>query len=97
MATIRFEWDPAKASANLRKHGISFDEARSAFGDEFARVIPDDAGFADESRLVLLGMSERLRILVVCHTYREADQVIRIISARRAGRSERQQYARYLS
>jgi uncharacterized DUF497 family protein len=96
MATIRFEWDAAKAAANLRKHGVSFEEARSAFDDEFARVIPDEPAFADESRLVLLGMGERLRILVVCHTYREADEAIRIISARCAGRSEREQYSRYL-
>ncbi len=96
MATIRFEWDPAKAATNLRKHGVSFEEARSAFGDEFARVIPDEAGGDCEPRLVLLGMSDQLRILVVCHTYREADEVIRIISARRADRSEREQYARFL-
>lgn len=96
MATIRFEWDPAKAGSNFRKHGVGFEEARSTFGDEFARVIPDEGAFADESRLVLLGMSDRLRILVVCHTYREADEVIRIISARCADRSEREQYSRYL-
>jgi uncharacterized DUF497 family protein len=96
MATIRFEWDPAKARANFRKHGVSFEEARSAFGDEPGRVIPEEAGVSDESRLVLLGMSYRLRILVVCHTYREADEVIRIVSARCADRSEREQYSRYL-
>lgn len=96
MATIRFEWDPAKAGINLRKHGVSFEEAGSVFGDEYARIIPEEGSCAEENRLVLLGMSDRLRILVVCHTYRGADEVIRIISARPADRSEREQYSRYL-
>lgn len=92
MPLIRFEWDPAKASANRRKHGVSFEEARSAFLDENARLIPDPDHWAEEDRFILLGWSERLRMLVVCHTYRQDDQVIRIISARKAGRHEQAQY-----
>ena len=96
MADVRFEWDPRKSRANKAKHGISFEEARTAFLDEHARVIPDPQHFDDEDRFVLVGLSVRLRVLVVCHCYREADQVIRVISARRAGPTERRQYAEHL-
>jgi len=93
MGEPRFEWDPKKARENLRKHRVSFDEARSAFYDEHGGMIDDPDHSADEDRFILLGMSERLRVLVVVHTYREADQVIRLISARRATRPEREQYS----
>ena len=96
MADVRFEWDPRKSRANKAKHGVSFEEARTAFLDEHARVIPDPQHSDDEDRFVLLGLSAQLRLLVVCHCYREADQVIRIISARRADPTERRQYAEYL-
>jgi len=96
MAEFRFEWDPRKSRANKAKHGVSFEEARTAFLDEHARVIPDPQHSDDEDRFVLLGLSVRLRLLVVCHYYREADQVIRIISARRADPTERCQYAEHL-
>ena len=92
-----FEWDRRKASANQRKHGVSFEEAKSAFLDENARVIPDPEHSDEEERFVLLGLSVRLRIVVVVHAYRESDDVIRIISARKADRSERKQYAGFLS
>lgn len=95
-AELRFEWDRRKSRANEAKHRVSFDEARTAFLDEHARVIPDDDHSNDEERYVLMGMSIRLRVLVVCHCYRESDQVIRIISARRATAAERDQYARHL-
>lgn len=96
MADVRCEWDPRKSRANRAKHGVSFDEARTAFLDEHARVIPDTEHSGAEGRFVLLGLSIALRVLVVCHRYREPDHVVRIISARRADASEREQYAEYL-
>lgn len=92
MGRIRFEWDDAKATANRRKHGVSFEEARTAFFDEDALLITDEEHSAREDRFVLLGMSGLLRTLVVCHCYREGDEVIRIISARKATKAERRQY-----
>lgn len=89
---IAFDWDEKKAKQNLRKHRVSFDEARSAFFDIEARLIPDPDHSEDEDRFVLLGMGERLRILVVCHCYREEDSVIRVISARKATRKEQRIY-----
>ncbi len=96
MSESTFEWNDRKASENKRKHGVSFEEARTAFLDENARLIPDPAHSDDEDRFVLLGLSIRLRLLLVCHCYREQGDVIRIISARKADRSERRQYAEYL-
>ena len=84
MSALRFEWDSAKASANKRKHGISFEEARTVFLDEQAKLIDDPDHSADEDRFILLGLSASLRLLLVCHCYREAGNVIRIISARKA-------------
>jgi uncharacterized DUF497 family protein len=91
---LRFDWDPRKAAANRAKHGIALDDAATAFHDVFARVIPDPDHSDAEERFVLLGMSERLRLLVVIHCDREAMGVIRLISARRATRSEQRQYSR---
>lgn len=96
MADLRFEWDPRKDRANQKKHGISFVEAKTAFLDEFARIIDDPEHLDSEERFLMLGMSIGLRVLVVCHCFRDADRVIRIISARRADASERKEYARYL-
>ena len=96
MSDPTFEWDKRKASDNRRKHGISFEEARSAFLDENARVIPDPEHADDEDRFILLGLSVRLRLLVVVHCYRQQEDVIRIISARQAERSERKQYSDFL-
>ncbi len=96
MRDIRYEWDPRKSRSNKTKHGVSFEEARTAFLDEHARVIPDAEHSEEEERFILLGMSIELRVLVVCHCYRESDQLVRIISARRADASERRQYAEYL-
>jgi uncharacterized DUF497 family protein len=96
MIEIRFEWDPRKSRVNKAKHGIEFDEARTAFLDENARVIPDPEHSEGEERFVLMGLSVQLRVLIVCHCYREDQGVIRIISARRADPSERKQYAGYL-
>ena len=92
MAKLRFDWDPRKDSANQRKHGVSFEEALTVFSDERALLIDDPDHSDDEDRFALLGLSANLRILVVCHCYREADDIIRIISARKANRSERVEY-----
>ena len=92
MDRLRFDWDPAKAAANLRAHGVSFEEAQSVFYDEHALLLDDPDHSADEDRFLLLGLSAALRVLVVVHCYREADTVVRIISARKATRSERAQY-----
>lgn len=93
MGAVRFVWDPAKARENLRKHGVSFLEAETAFSDERALLLDDPDHSTDEDRFVLLGLSATLRLLTVVHCYREADTVIRLIFARRATRAERAQYA----
>ncbi len=93
---LAFEWDPAKAAANRNEHGVTFNEASTAFLDEHARIITDPGHSNDEERFVLLGMSGVLSLLVVCHCYREADETIRIISARRADEPEHHEYAKYL-
>ena len=90
--SLRFEWDPRKAAVNLRKHGVSFEDAQSVFADERARLIDDPDHSADEERFLLLGLSSSLRVLVVAHCYREAEGVIRIISARKATRDEQRSY-----
>lgn len=87
---LRFEWDPRKARTNYRKHGISFEEARTVFLDDDALLI-DDPDSAGEERFVLLGLSAGMRTLVVCHAYRR-DDVIRVISARKANKRERKAY-----
>jgi uncharacterized DUF497 family protein len=91
--TLRFEWDSSKAAANARKHGVSFDEARTVFEDEEALIIPDPEHSHGEERFVLLGLSSALRVLVVVHCERHDGAVIRIISARKADRAERADYA----
>jgi uncharacterized DUF497 family protein len=96
MSGPRFEWDERKDAANRRKHGVSFDEARTAFLDDNARVIPDPDHSEDEERFVLLGLSISLRVLLVCHCYRRDDEVIRIISARKADDDEIKQYQWWL-
>ena len=92
MADLRFQWDPKKAKSNLAKHQVGFEEASSAFSDELALVIGDPDHSQDEDRFILLGMSGETRILVVCHCFREGGDIIRIISARKAGRKERTFY-----
>jgi hypothetical protein len=94
MKELRFEWDPAKAEQNRRKHGISFEEAQSVFYDECAVEFYDDEHSEWEDRFLLLGLSSRLRLLLVCHCYREADSVIRIISCRKATNREARHYPR---
>lgn len=92
MMELRFEWDPAKAAANFQKHGVSFEEAKSVFADEEAKFLADPNHSDAEDRFVLLGLSTRLKLLVVCHCYRSKNNVIRIISARKATTTESQQY-----
>ena len=92
MSTLRFEWDPSKAAANLRKHRVSFEDAQSVFSDERAQLIDDPDHSEDEERFVLLGLSSTLRLLVVAHCYRSAGNVIRIISARKATADEEHDY-----
>jgi uncharacterized DUF497 family protein len=96
MEELHFEWDAKKSRSNEVKHGVSFDEARSVFFDEHGRLIEDPDESDDEERFILLGLSVQLRILIVCHCYRESDCRIRIISARKADPSERFEYARFL-
>jgi uncharacterized DUF497 family protein len=91
-----FEWDEGKNGANRQKHGVSFEEARSAFLDENARVVPDPEHSDEEDRFILLGLSAALGILVVCHCYREEESTVRIISARKADREEQDQYRWWL-
>jgi uncharacterized protein len=92
MSTLRFEWDDRKAAANEKKHGVSFEEARTVFFDERARLIDDPDHSEDEARFILLGLSGTLRLLVVCHCYRSEGNVIRIISARKATARESKSY-----
>jgi hypothetical protein len=87
---LRFEWDPEKAVGNLAKHGVSFEEAATVFGDPLGRIVDDPRHSADERRHVLLGFSERQRLLAVMFT--ERPHAIRIISARKATRRERRGY-----
>jgi uncharacterized DUF497 family protein len=96
MNAVRFAWDEAKAEENRRKHGVSFEEATTVFADENARLKHDPDHSQEEDRFILLGFSAKLRLLLVCHAYRENDEMIRIISARKATPNERKQYKSYL-
>jgi hypothetical protein len=94
MGNIEFAWDISKARSNQTKHGVSFDEAKTAFLDENARLLDDPDHSDREERFVLLGYSFQARCLIVSHCYRETDSVIRLISARRATANEEQMYWR---
>ena len=85
-----FEWDEEKAQANLRKHGVSFEEAQTVFTDPLAMTIPDPDHSIDEARFIIIGESDKKRIVVVAHTERK--KKIRLISARKATRAERKKY-----
>jgi uncharacterized DUF497 family protein len=89
---MRFEWDPAKAAANERKHKVTFEAAQSVFYDEFAVQFFDDEHSEDEERFLLLGMSSDAKLLLVCHCERDRGEVIRIISARKATTREAKFY-----
>ena len=88
MDALHFEWDEKKNEINKRKHHISFEEAKTVFYDPNALLVHDPDHSKDEDRFVLMGLSREMRILVVCHCYRESDNVIRIISARKANKAE---------
>lgn len=96
MGEIRFAWDGRKAEANRRKHGVSFGEAVSVFADPDARLTSDLDHSEGEDRFVILGLSAMLRLLLVCHCYREHDVEIRLISARKATKAEERQYREFL-
>ena len=85
---IEFEWDPAKAASNKKKHGISFEEAQSVFYDEFAVQFFDGEGSESEDRFLMLGLSSEAQLLMVCHCERHEGNIIRIISARKATKTE---------
>ena len=91
MNRLHFEWDESKAISNQKKHGVSFEEAQSAFADSLGRLISDPDSSEDEARFILMGVSSRLRLLIVCHCERDKNS-IRIISARKADRFERKKY-----
>ena len=95
MSELRFAWDEAKAEESRRKHGVSFEEAATVFADENGRLKHDPDHSEDEDRFLLLGFSAKSRLLMVCHAYRENDEVIRIVSARKATPNERGQYGSY--
>ena len=94
MDRVIFEWDDKKDKTNKRQHGVSFEEARTAFYDENAIQYFDPDHSDEEGRFILLGISFKLKILVVCHCFRESDSVIRIISARKADKEEEYEYWR---
>ncbi len=94
MSHLEFDWDPRKDAANRNKHDVSFEEAKTAFSDEFGRLIADPDHSDEEDRFILIGTSIHSRLLVVCHCVRDGETV-RIISARKAGKRERKTYEGY--
>ena len=92
--TIRFEWDPNRAEENREKHGVTFEEASTVLCDVMAVQFYDEDHSDGETRYLMLGASAKLRILVVCHCFRQVEQVIRIISARPATKKEAEHYGR---
>lgn len=92
MNKIKFEWDDNKNKINQTKHKISFEEAQTVFDDEMALVIDDPEHSEEEDRFIILGLSSKANLLVVCHCYRASDTIIRIISARKATTTETRQY-----
>lgn len=93
MNNIKFSWDENKAEINQNKHGVSFEEAKTVFYDDNALLIDDPDHSIEEERFIILGMSKEIRILVVCHCYRDSNKNIRIISARKATKREQKEYS----
>ena len=93
MKELCFEWDEKKAASNAKKHGVTFEEARTVFYDENAIQFYDPDHSDEEDRFILLGLSFKPQVLVVCHCFRETETVVRIISARKATTKERKPYA----
>jgi len=96
MRELRFIWDKNKESTNIQKHKVSFEDAKSVFYDENARVVFDPDHSENEDRFIIIGLSKRFNILVVSHCYRKNDEIIRIISARKATKNEIKEYWRYI-
>lgn len=92
MTRLRFEWDEKKSASNKKKHGVSFDEARTVFYDENAIQFFDPDHSLEEDRFILLGLSFKPQVLVVCHCFRESETIVRIISARKADKDEELAY-----
>ena len=88
--SLKFEWDPKKAASNLSKHGVSFEEALTVFGDPLARIFDDEDHSIEEQREIIIGHSVKERLLVVCFT--SQGESVRILSARKATRKERKDY-----
>ena len=91
---MQFHWDSKKAASNFKKHGVSFEEAETIFYDPEALLKSDPEHSNDEERFLMLGLSRRLKVLLVAHVYKDEDEIIRIISARKADRGEIEEYAR---
>ena len=89
---LKFEWDENKNQINIKKHGISFEEASSVFNDSDALILNDETHSDNEDRFILIGFSYKFNLLVVCHCYRQNEEVIRIISARKATKTEKEVY-----
>ena len=96
MDILKFEWDENKNNINKQKHNISFEEAKTVFYDDNALMISDPEHSEQEERFILLGISAKANMLVVCHCYRQSDSVIRIISARKSTKNESKQYYDFL-
>lgn len=94
METIKFEWDENKNRTNQQKHGISFNEAKTVFYDDGALIIDDPEHSEEEERFIILGLSNRANLLIVCHCYRASETIIRIISARKATKIESKYYGK---
>ena len=94
MKELQFEWDKKKEKINIKKHGVSFGEARTVFYDENAIQFFDPDHSDEEDRFILLGMTFRLRVIIVCHCFRESERIIRIFSARKADKDEEHEYWR---
>lgn len=94
MKRLAFEWDDRKNSLNKRKHRVSFEEALTVFADDHALLLPDPDHSTEEDRFILMGFSASLQMLVVCHCYRRSEEIIRIISARKATKLERADYTK---
>ena len=94
MKELKFVWDNRKNKTNVRKHGVSFEEAQTAFYDEQSIVFFDPDHSEEENRFILLGISFKLRVLVVCYCFRESETVVRIIYARKADKAEESDYWR---
>ena len=92
MKTLSFEWDENKNAINKKKHKISFEEAQTVSYDEAALLIDDPEHSQEEERFIIMGLSQKANLLVVCHCYRASETVIRIISARKATKNESKYY-----